>query len=1172
MMTVKLRSAVVGLLLALLVRSAEAEVGRTGADVAGGQNQDVAPVVATMLMPTNPELKERIQALGRDLQDGDVATRRAAALATSKLGTAARPLLDVLRGALKSEDQETVYHCLVALGQIGPAASSAVSDVMPFLAGSDQHKVAACYALAGIGPASAPAIASVQKLVDHPIERINTTAVKALADIGAPARETILAILGGDNWTARLTMANCLRAYPGLDEELLAAVDRASPDIRLEKFLPGEGNALANASFEEDDTTPTHWEVFFRDGAKGDVAVDTTNARSGRCSLRITKTNGLGYIEIKSAESVTIAPGNDSVSLRMYFRSDEAPVSSAIMLRIGSASGSLHGDDVGINRGHGQVSQSLARNAPPNVWHKRVIMRRRSASAELCTAHVLVLGNPATFWIDDLEFPAAPWCGFATGPVMTPKLFMPEQAREIVAKRTPETAEIRQMHGRPVLLSNDQPIPAIMYNLLLTHYGDYALFEQQAGVTMQTLCFDLASNPGEYRPDAVSRPGVYAICDDSGRVDAGSVNRLLEEFACKAPNSKMILTFKIDWPKNYIEQNPSEAWLDKDGLRGAGTDIHFKKFVSELPPGQHWWPSMYSQKAMADAAEIVRQAVAAIAATPYANMIAGVFIVGGHDDQFKVCWADHSPAGLAAWRDFLRRRYGTDEALAKAWHLPGATIAAAEIPDVSGTTRPAPGKPVMFQDPVTYAPHADYQDMMDARTWEIQDYFVGIVKDAIGRPIIGITYKMGDGWSGGFETFLQSRHLDFCVPQPAYEYRLPGYIGGIISPYESLALKNKIMLKELDLRSWTRGIYNEVGTIRISAATSAEEFHSICLKEAGQMTVRGHGWWIYDIGSTAFRHPKALRTIAQMQQVGEKLVGQPDDFRPDVAVVFNEKSYSYRRHHLGHGSLPFYGLRWMFMDLDTSGVPYHAWYFRHLRENPELARQYKVLVFVAPYYMSAEDRAFVETLKGDNRTLVWHYAPGYISEEGVSQEWVSSLTGMNCQTDTTLARQGAWAVPTSDPLGQGLRPLLGMAEIWRAFFILQRSPLLQYDCQRFWIDDPAAVALAAYNDGKTALAVKRFANWTSVYAASLLGISGDLLNNIAVEAGAAVLTRPGPTIAMNGNFLSVHGMVNRVAEFRLPWKATLRDAFTNEVVVKQEDHFTLPLDAHVTRWFLIDRQ
>ena len=1171
-MIVKLKSVVAGLLLALLVRNADAETARIGADVAGGQNQDVGPAAATMLMPANHAPEERIQALGRDLQDGDVATRRAAALAISKAGSAACPLLDVLRGALKSEDQEIIYHCLVALGQIGPAASSAVFDVMPFLAGSDQHKVAACYALAGIGPASAPAIASIRELVDHPTERINTMAVKALADIGAPAREAILTILSGDNWTARMTMANCLRAYPGLDEELLAAVDRASPDTMLEKFLPGETNALANASFEEDDTTPTHWEVFFRDGAEGNVAVDTTIARSGRCSLRITKTNGLGYIEIKSAAPVTIAPGNNPVSLRMYFRSDEAPVSSAIMLRMGTASGTLHGDDVRINRGHGQRSQSLARNAPPNVWNKRVIMRRRSASSELYTAHVLVLGNPATFWIDDLEFPAAPWRGFATGPVMTPKLFTPEQAREIAAKRIPETTEIRQVHGRPVLLRNGKPAPAIVHNRSVANYGDYALFEQQAGITLQTLRFNLASDSGSYRPGTINTPGVYPIWDNSGHVDTDGVNRLLEEFACKAPNSKMILSFKIDWPENYIEQNPSEAWLDKDGLRGAGTDIHFKKFVSELPPGQRWWPSMYSQKAMADAAAIVRQAVAAIVKTPYANMIAGVFIAGGHDGQFKVYWADHSPAGVAAWRDFLRRRYGTDEALAKAWHQPGATIAAAEIPDVSGRTMPAPGKPVMFQDPATYAPQADYQDMMDARTWEIQDYFAGIVKEAIGRPVVGITWKMGGGWSGGFESFLQSRHLDICVPQPAYPYRLPGHIGGIVSPYESLAFKNKIMLKELDLRTWTRGIHNEVNTMRLSAATSAEEFHSICLKEAGQMAARGHGWWMFDIGSTTFRHPKALRTIAQMQQVGEKLALQPDDFRPDVAVVFNEKSYSYRRHHMGHGSAPFLGLSCMFMDLDTSGVPYHAWYFRHLRENPELARQYKVLVFVAPYYMSAEDRAFVETLKGDNRTLVWHYAPGYISEEGVSQEWVSSLTGMNCQTDTALARQGAWTVPTSDPLGQGLRPLLGMAEIWRAFFTLHRAPLLRYDCQRFWIDDPAAVALAAYDDGKTALAVKRFANWTSVYAASLLGISGDLLNNIAVEAGAAVLTRPGPAIAMNGNFLSVHGMVNRSAEFRLPWKATLRDAFTNEIIVKQEDHFTLPLDAHVTRWFLIDRQ
>ena len=180
-----------------------------------------------------------------------------------------------------------------------------------------------------------------------------------------------------------------------------------------------------------------------------------------------------------------------------------------------------------------------------------------------------------------------------------------------------------------------------------------------------------------------------------------------------------------------------------------------------------------------------------------------------------------------------------------------------------------------------------------------------------------------------------------------------------------------------------------------------------------------------------------------MQQVGEKLAGQPDDFRPDVAVVFNEKSYSYRRHHLGHGSLPFYGLRWMFMDLDTSGVPYHAWYFRHLRENPELARQYKVLVFVAPYYMSAEDRAFVETLKGDNRTLSGTMPRGIFRKR---REWVSSLTGMNCRL-TMLWLGRVLTVPRLIPWGRGC-PLLGMAEIWRVFHFAAFTAA-QYDCQRF---------------------------------------------------------------------------------------------------------------------------
>jgi len=1113
-----------------------------------------------------------LTSITKDLKDDQVQSRRKAALRLVGAKGSVGEKLVLIAEALADEDAEVRYNALHATANLGADAAPLLPELIRILKqGKPQLKVASLYAIGRMGENAAPAIPHVIKYVLHANEKLRSTAAGSLVQIGEPARPQFMALLLDPNKMTRLTIATTLRTRPELldnDPELAAAVNWASPPL----MVTGKDNDLPNGSFEVDDPLLFGWEVVYHEGAEGEVEVDDTFNRTGTRSLKVTKTNGKGFIEIRSQLPVSITPRQGTTRLRMYFHTDTAPVSSGVMLRFRDQDGKFHTNDNPLNGGRGLYSQSLARNVAPGRWIPRVIVRRAPQEMERLQASILIQGNPTTVWIDDVEFPAPRRPMYPTLSTYPTLRYSRQETHDIVSQRQPVTAKIQPVDGKATLILDGQPAPLILHHSFMPPAADYGLFED-SGVTLQTLMIPLNAGRFGYQDDEVRYPGTFPIWNDDGSVNVSHISTLLENFARRAPNSNIILAFYVNWPRSYASNHPDEMWLDRDGQGLVGTEIHLFRpnhgGYDVPPPGKYFWPSMYSQQAMDDAADVMRQVLAEIKQTPYANMVAGTMIMGGHDGQFRIVWEDHSPSAKRAWRQFLKEKYRSDQALAKAWHRPDATIATAEVPDI---TWESSVNFTVFYDPRKQTPMMDYKKFQSQRTWQMQDFFAGVVKEAFDRPLLGITWQMTGFDFASAEGFHHTHNLDVKVIQPSYELRQPGYTGGFATDFSSLHRGNKMVASELDLRSWFRGINYEIYTMWVGSVDTADDFENMLRKEAGQLLARDHGWWFYDITKGAFRHPRALEAVRKSTAIAQEVVKDRKPFQPDVAVVYHAGAETLNRRAAGGASenSTVYGLNWMFQELDTSGVPYDSYLFDDLIKSPQLCDDYKVFVFLAPYPMSTQDRHFIDKhLKKDGKMLIWHYAPGYVTPAGFDREAVERVTGMATATHGRLARQEAY-VTGHDPLVKNAKPLAGIYATYRAMLVAEEKPHPWTDAGRFWITDPDAITLAKYEDGMTAIAVKRFDDWTSIYVASLLGLSGDLLNAAAQEAGAYRVCRPGPAVFMNGSFMSINGLINGTHRFNLPRRATVTDAWSGEVIATDAETFTLDLQADETRWLLID--
>src|SRR5699024_1894082 len=111
----------------------------------------------------------------------------------------------------------------------------------------------------------------------------------------------------------------------------------------------------------------------------------------------------------------------------------------------------------------------------------------------------------------------------------------------------------------------------------------------------------------------------------------------------------------------------------------------------------------------------------------------------------------------------------------------------------------------------------EYLEFKEANSYEYRDYFAKLVKDASDKSVVTLAYGKNSKY------LMDTEYLDGLGDMPYYPYRKPGYANGwkYGTPIQK---KNKLLLQELDTRSWVGAQYDEVRQDWMGAGKTPERW------------------------------------------------------------------------------------------------------------------------------------------------------------------------------------------------------------------------------------------------------------------------------------------------------------------------------------------------------------
>ena len=578
----------------------------------------------------------------------------------------------------------------------------------------------------------------------------------------------------------------------------------------------------------------------------------------------------------------------------------------------------------------------------------------------------------------------------------------------------------------------------------------------------------------------------------------------------------------------------------------------------------------------------------------YWKAVAGCVVWGGHDGQFwtKVIGefaSDYSPEHVAGWHRYLEHEYQTIANLNKVWNSNFASFDKITIPDT----------PQLHEDLPVISPKGqltDYRQYVEAAAFDLREHFAKVIKEEAGKKFYVMSYGMP--MENQHERFLkiagkEGKANDVITSMSYYPYRQSGFASGY-HPEQSFGYHNTAFCQELDLRSYasTAGWYDELAQMWCSSQPTIKDWRNMHRKLVGISLAQDQAYWYYDMDKQ-FVDKDVLAEISKVGKIADNLaVRKGVDFKPDVCLIrFGAESRFYGTSVDNSAAATNY---WQYMLLETSGFPFDIHYLSDIMDVKEL-QNYKVYIFHNNTLLTQKEREWINSnLKKSNKTIVWLYDTGYVDEKEASEKAISDLVGMNVKTNKTYSRanvivngkdkltgfaNGYSKVPEYQGMAEAMCMLFsneGSSSDFETFRMKIYNQIWKPGVSRyqlFWIDGGYDSKLAQYvEDGRTAMAIKRFPNWTSIYIAAPNALAGEMLNNIAKESGAYISGSAGMAeTRMNGKFISFHALKSGKYTFTLPKGASrIMDPETEVVLANKVKSYSFEAIAQNTYWFFME--
>jgi hypothetical protein len=545
---------------------------------------------------------------------------------------------------------------------------------------------------------------------------------------------------------------------------------------------------------------------------------------------------------------------------------------------------------------------------------------------------------------------------------------------------------------------------------------------------------------------------------------------------------------------------------------------------------------------------------------------------------------DYSPPAKAAFRRWLKRKYGAVEELRRAWGDPQVTFETATPPNEIERYSTTHG---IFFDPSVSLRVPDYFAFFNDMVADVLLENARWVKELTQRKkIVGSFY--GYLWcnfpnlsvvhSGelSLAKVLGSPDVDFIASPYIYTNKQIGGPDYSQTLPEEIALHGKLYFNEVDTDTYLHQIQWRWGD-SLNNPANWEETKALLVRDYAFALTKGFGMWWTDLFGGNFHDPKIIGLLRDLKKIDEQNLEADERSNADIAVILDESSFTY----CGDGEPLWNALlsAQAQYELAFVGAPWDQFLLTEMA-NPKLP-DYKLYIFLNAFHVTPQERAALHArLKRNGATALWVYAPGYIGDK-LSVENMQALTGIHLVEDDTAGELHVDITSYDSPYTQGLPKGLAYGTDVNVAHIIRwydhqvylkdpRDPGLQRNLPgfritpRFWSDDPQATVLGRLAGlDRPGLVFKRMPGWTSIYSSAPI-LPAALLRNIARAAGGHVYSDANDLVYADRSFLGIYAPAGGTRMVSLPHKSKVVDLLENRTLVQGASEFRLSLAPNST--------
>jgi|GEM_PF-2055612 len=635
--------------------------------------------------------------------------------------------------------------------------------------------------------------------------------------------------------------------------------------------------------------------------------------------------------------------------------------------------------------------------------------------------------------------------------------------------------------------------------------------------------------------------------------------------------------------KDWLLEHPTERMQDRNG----------KVVIEKISP--NGLVSYGSQKYLQDCYDFIDQTINFIKSKPYAGRVIGYYpyacsqndaFIGGVDnnrmisERTNILLGDFHPGAIELYRQWLHKKYTHISSLQKSWNDPKVTFENAMPAAMDLAAQDFPSG--VFRDPVKSRAAIDYIEFFPTliggfyqklaahykkRTDNKALVFMNYGAVLATLPIMQASGARMHVNNNDFHNLLQDKNIDMFVQSMPYDKRNADDPIVIYQPIESINCNGKLYMADYDARTVSSG------TLRYGRHRSQYESKAIIQRDLSWLMLKNSGAWLADMSMVGWRKwdeyrkpwfstPATTGPTREVIELFQNSTNLPKKSVTEIAVVVDLETPAYE--DILNAGVIYSNLiaRFARTELTHLGAPYDLVLKNDLVAG-KLRDDYKLYIFVNPFYLKEEERVAIEKLKRDGKTLMWFYAPGYVSDSGNNVKAISRLTGFETRVKENVTEKLQMDV------GNIKHPLTN--ELEKSSFAAVISPSIKHIHPEevnpvFYVDDPQAQILARYADGKAAWVTRDFGNWKSIYCA-VPYLNTQAIRNVAKYAGVHLYCEENIVLGVDNRFLMLtNGYAQqRTVSIALPTPKTVRDAFTGEIISEGRKAFRLVMDMPETR-------